>query len=493
MLTQKSSAAGLTRRPARIFGTAFKLFLAIILLNAAMAQELRAMKPGATKAAPEDKNDKNIGDKKNWDEKTASTKADGKVEGKDYGEMSKLIEAMEERIRQLEAKLAKMEAAQTTDVAAAKTSAPAVEKADDVAEIKKEVAAIQEEAKKDAGVHNFFRGVELSGLVDGYYGYNFNHPDNNFNTGRNFDFRHNSFNINYAEVVLEKKNDLKDRLGFRLDLGFGPTADWVHSVDPVGGEVVKHIQQAYLSYVAPVGSGLTVDVGKFVTPHGAEVIETKDNFNYSRSFLFAYAIPYYHTGVRAKYSFNDKASLTGFLVNGWNNFTDNNGGKTYGVSLGLTPTKRLAITENYMAGPEQPNDNKHWRHLTDTVVTYLASDKVTLMGNFDYGKETLSSGTTAYWTGFAGYLRYAFTNRLAFAPRFEIFDDHDGFTTGTAQTLKSLTLTQEVKLSNKLLTRFEFRRDMSDKDFFSKSFGRLAPHQNTLLIGLSYSFSTREQ
>src|SRR5262245_62961589 len=155
------------------------------------------MKPGATKAAPEDKNDKikndkNIGDKKIGDEKTASIKTDGKVEGKDYGEMSKLIEALEERVRQLEAKLAKMESAQTTDVAAAKTTAPAAEKADDVAEIKKEVAAIQEEAKKDAGVHNFFRGVELSGLVDGYYGYNFNHPDNNFNTGRTFDFRHYS-------------------------------------------------------------------------------------------------------------------------------------------------------------------------------------------------------------------------------------------------------------------------------------------------------------
>src|SRR6266542_322789 len=397
----------------------------------------------------------------------SENKAEGKSEAKtNSAELAKIIEALEERVRQLEAKLAKMESAQATDVAAA-GAAKTTAKADEVAEIKKEVAAIQEEAKKYASFLNFFRGVELSGLVDCYYCYNFNHPDNNFNIVRNFDFR--------------------------LDLGFGPTADWVHSVDPVGGEVVKHIQQAYLSYVAPVGSGLTVDVGKFVTPHGAEVIETKDNFNYSRSFLFAYAIPYYHTGVRAKYSFNDKASLTGFLVNGWNNFTDNNGGKTYGVSLGLTPTKRLAITQNYMAGPEQPNDNEHWRHLSDTVVTYLASDKLTLMGNFDYGKDTLSSGTTGYWTGFAGYLRYAFTNRLAFAPRFEIFDDHDGFTTGTAHTLKSLTLTQEVKLWNKLLTRFEFRRDMSDQNFFSKSFGRLVQNQNTVLIGLSYSFSTREQ
>src|SRR5262245_32009269 len=129
MLTQKSSAAGLTRLPARIFGMALTLSLVINLFNAAMGQEFRAMKPGATKAVVEDKNDKNIGDKKIGKEKSASTKADSKVEGKDYGEMSKLIEALEERVRQLEAKLAKMESAQTTDVAATKTSAPAAEKA----------------------------------------------------------------------------------------------------------------------------------------------------------------------------------------------------------------------------------------------------------------------------------------------------------------------------------------------------------------------------
>jgi len=432
-------------------------------------------------------------DKEAGKKAASENKAGNKSEAKtNPAEVAKMIEALEERVRQLEAKLAKMEAARPTDVAAAGVVNTAA-KADEVAEIKKEVAVIQEENKKNAGFLNFFRDVEMSGQVDGYYGYNFNHPDRNFNTGRNFDFNHNSFSLNYAEIVFEKKNDLKDRLGYRLDVGFGQTADWVHGADPVGGEVIKHIQQAYVSYVAPVGKGLTVDFGKFVTPHGAEVIETKDNFNYSRSFLFAYAIPYYHSGFRAKYGFNDKVALTGFLVNGWNNVVDNNGGKTYGASLALTPTKRLAVTENYMAGPEQSNDNEHWRHLTDTVVTYLASDKVTLMGNFDYGKDTLSSGTTVHWTGFAGYLRYAFTNKLAFAPRFEILDDHDGFTTGTAQTLKSLTLTQEVKLSNKLLTRFEFRRDFSDQNFFSKSFGRAVKDQNTLLIGLSYAFSTREQ
>jgi len=35
-----------------------------------------------------------------------------------------------------------------------------------------------------------------------------------------------------------------------------------------------------------------MDLGKFVTSAGAEVIEAKDNWNYSRSLLFVNAIPY---------------------------------------------------------------------------------------------------------------------------------------------------------------------------------------------------------
>ena len=61
------------------------------------------------------------------------------------------------------------------------------------------------------------------------------------------------------------------------------------------------------------------DFGKFVTPFGNEVIESKDNWNYSRSLLFSLAIPYYHQGLRATYSPNDQVTLAGYLVNGWNN------------------------------------------------------------------------------------------------------------------------------------------------------------------------------
>ena len=36
-----------------------------------------------------------------------------------------------------------------------------------------------------------------------------------------------------------------------------------------------------------------------------------------------------------------------------------------------------------------------------------------------------------FWTGVAGYIKYAFNSSSAISTRYEYYDDHDGFTTGT--------------------------------------------------------------
>jgi len=353
---------------------------------------------------------------------------------------------------------------------------------------------------KDKGILNFFREVEVSGFVDGYYSYNFNKPARHSgivadNVLRNFDTRHNQFALNLAELVLEKKPDpLNSRVGFRLDLDYGPATDLVHASEPGGSEVYKVIQQAYGSYLAPVGSGLQIDAGKFVTWNGAEVIETKDNWNYSRGLLFAWAIPYYHAGVRAKYSFNSKVSLMGAVVNGWNNVEDNNSGKTFGLSLTWAPNTKLSVIQNYTTGPEQTNDRSHFRHLLDTVVTYNVNKQWAVMGNYDYAQDTLTSGGKVHWQGVAAYLHYMPTDKLAFTPRYEWFGDYNGFATGTAQRVKEFTMTGEYKVKPTLIMRFEYRRDWSDHLFFPKSNPLiLAKSQSTVLAGLIWTFDTRDQ
>ena len=331
--------------------------------------------------------------------------------------------------------------------------------------------------------------IEITGFVDTYYSYNFNKPPGDTQL-RNFDTKHNQLSLGLIEVALEQKPTEKSRVGFRADLDFGPTTELVHLAEPGGAEIFKTFEQGYLSWLAPVGKGLQFDAGKFVTQHGAEVIEAKDNWNYSRSLLFALAIPYYHVGVRATYNVSDKVALAGYLVNGWNNAVDNNGGKTFGFQAILKPTAKLSLVQNFMTGPEQPDDTADKRFLTDTTVTFNVTPTLGLMVNYDYGRDTVA-GTRVSWQGVAAYARFQPTSNWTLSPRVEWVDDADGFMTGTSQTLKELTLTSEHKIDGGLLARFEFRRDMSDEPFFLKDDGITVKGQNTFGVGLVYAFGTR--
>src|SRR5437867_5149606 len=169
----------------------------------------------------------------------------------------------------------------------------------------------------------------FTGMIDGYYSGNFAKPPSRTNALRAFDINHNEFSLNYAELAIEQK---AEPVGFRVDLGFGDAAKVVHATEPAcqtpalsSCTFYQHLQQAYLTGTK---NKLTIDFGKFVTQHGAEVIETKDNWNYSRSLLFTWAIPFYHFGVRATATPNDKVVLMATVNNGWNDVKDNNSGKT---------------------------------------------------------------------------------------------------------------------------------------------------------------------
>ena len=326
--------------------------------------------------------------------------------------------------------------------------------------------------------------VELTSFVDTYYGYFFNKPTGNVPL-RNFDTNHNTFSLGLIEIAAEQKVTTANRLGFRLDLEAGHTADLVNAYEPGGLDFLKNVEQAYGSYL--FGSKVQVDVGKFVTSHGAEVIETKDNWNYSRSLLFALAIPYYHAGVRASVPVNDKLSFVGMVVNGWNDVVDNNSGKSWCVGATLKPSPKLTLVQNVMGGPEQKDNAHDKRFLADTVLTVNPTDKLAFMANYDYGTDTVS-GLKVKWQGLALYTRLQATPYWAITPRFEWYDDRDGFTTGLAQKVKEITVTSEQKLGGKLLTRIEYRRDFSDQPYFSKD-GVAKKSQDNITVGLVYTFT----
>jgi predicted porin len=328
--------------------------------------------------------------------------------------------------------------------------------------------------------------VEFTGFVDFYYLYNFTAQNPTF---RAFDVTHNSFSLNLAELALEKKPSEDDRAGYRLDFNYGPTATVVN-----GGGSFENIQQAYLSYLAPVGKGLQFDFGKFGTPIGAEVAETRDNWNYSRSLLYNFAEPLHHMGIRLSYPVSDQVGLSLFLVNGWNNPADNNTGKTGGASLSLKPSDSLSIVATFLGGPEQAGNNDNLRTALDAVLTYTITPQLTFMGNYDWVHEKDQAGTgtgTQALQGGAAYLKIQVNDMFAISPRFEYLSDSDGvaFTPGTGQKVKDGTLTLDIKHSDGVRLLIEYRRDFSDKDsWLKKDLVTPVNHQDTVAFGLVYAF-----
>ncbi len=355
-----------------------------------------------------------------------------------------------------------------------------------------------------AGITSVLGGVNFTGLADVYYGYNANHPAGNTVT-EPFTPYNDQFGLNLVELQLDKPVDKTSPLGFRVALGFGQAMTAINNASNLSGDTsnssTQYLKEGYLSYMAPIGKGLQLDFGKYVTPAGAEVIETNQNWDYSRGLLFYYAIPYYHFGARAKYTFNDKWSITGYATNGWNNVLAPNSGKTGGVSVAWNATKKISLTENYLTGPGGPGfvgpgfvgSNSNFNQLSDTVLTYNPTAKLSLIANVDYDYQskfgngvTFGSGKAADYAAIAAYAKYALNPKVAVAGRFEYFNDHDGLATGTAQHLNEFTGTVERRFATHLISRLEYRHDDSNKDFFQRGTPSIVKGQTTVYAGVIF-------
>jgi len=328
--------------------------------------------------------------------------------------------------------------------------------------------------------------LQISGSVDVNYNYNFNTPASMVNGYRNFDVKENQFNINLAKITLQKN---ASPVGFRIDVGYGQAMDLVNSNANLGSQPsLRNIEQAYITAVVPIGSGLTINAGKMSTHMGGEVIESAANINYSRSLLFTLAIPYDHLGVCANYAFSSQFNATVYVYNGWNNVDENNTDKTLGAEINWSPSAKFSFIENYIGGPEETKSTSQ-RHVFDTVINWQTTDALFLTINADYGQESLNGGGLAVWKGVALTGKYSLSDKTTIAARGEYYNDQSGFTSGTEQALKEVTLTYEYKFTNSLLTRIEYREDFSDQNTFEDSTGTFTKNsQSTILLGAIYSF-----
>jgi hypothetical protein len=342
--------------------------------------------------------------------------------------------------------------------------------------------------------------MDISGFIDGYYSFNVNRPNttdgfDQLNQLYNFNDKTDQFELSAAKLTL---NHDPDPVGAHVDFIYGRTNTLINSApsnSTPGADQLNYLEQAFLSLKPLKAKGFELDFGKFVTSAGAEVIEAKDNWNYSRSLLFVNAIPYWHFGARASLPVSKTETIGVQLVNGWNNVSKTNGGVT-GAFTSAYVKPKYTWNVNYYVGPENANTTNGIRNLIDTTLLFTPPGKFNAYINYDYAQNRdaiQAQGDTKLntWQGAALAVHEQATAKSALAGRFEYFDDPDGFQTGTAQHLYEFTATYEYKWVEGLLTRVEYRGDFSNVQYFHKLANQTTDQQSTLTVAFIAFFGPK--
>ncbi len=347
-------------------------------------------------------------------------------------------------------------------------------------------------------------GIDVHGYVDGSYtalSGNGKFIGGAFNN-RVFDYERNSFNLQAIDLTVSSLP--VEGFGGLVNLTAGKDADIIAAygtIDSAKGPAAGvnktfDMTQAYFHYAS---GPLMLIAGKYVTLAGAEVIRSPSNTNFSRSILFGYAIPFSHTGVRGYYKVNDMLTLIAGVNNGWDNLKDTNASKTFELGASLAPSKSFSIAAQGYSGEEQLTNYPlstagGTRNLLDIVATFIATDQLTLMLNYDSASQqnaTLINGSTgtAKWDGWAGYANYQINDMWRLSLRGEIFNDKDGYRTvvepgkTSGQKWKEVTATVAYLPTKNVELRGEIRGDRSDQAVFLATDG-ITPKDSQSSLGL---------
>ena len=345
-------------------------------------------------------------------------------------------------------------------------------------------------------------GLNFGGYLDTSYTWSSNHPKSPTDISqRYFDKDHNKIVFNDFHLFVEKPE--KDwGVGFRVSGDFGRSGELLREATLWGKAFHKEpsaeLREAYLTTTIPVGEGIGIKGGLFVTTLGTEILYNPGayNDNISRSFLFNWSIPLRHLGVLANYQAHKMVNVNFGVVTGWDDPHDNNHQPSFMGGFTLTPTDSVTLATNLIYGAEQRNGAPK-RFAISNVLTLKPIDPLALYIEYTYGHEgsATPSGRDGVWQGLAGIASYNWTDRFNTALRMEVFSDRDGvrlvgepFGTHKDAALGEATLTGSYKFTKMLMGRTEVRQDWSDRKMFKRGASAADSNQTTLAMQLIYTY-----
>ena len=343
--------------------------------------------------------------------------------------------------------------------------------------------------------------INVFGYVEGSYTKNLNGGQpvpgsDRFNGGRLFDLETDDPTLNQAALTIERtvayRNAKAWDVGFRVDTVYGSDARFIHSngmdfyndttpfVD-FGPDEQFDVNQAYVDVAAPVGNGLRLRLGKFAY---FKTIDPNVSPFYSRSFSYnPGALPFTLTGALASYAVDEKLTVEGGVVRGWDqSLKDNNGSVSFVAGALYQFDPKTIVYAKAITGPELDDNTGSFRTVVDVVVGYKLTDDLNLFVDALYGQggqpgvDAAGAAVTigdARWYGAAFYALYKVNDVVSINGRLEWYRDEDAATLGgPAATFYAATLGVTVTPFAKdpwaggIKIRPEIRYDYSTKGTF---------------------------
>jgi Putative beta-barrel porin-2, OmpL-like. bbp2 len=332
--------------------------------------------------------------------------------------------------------------------------------------------------------------ITFSGMVDTYYGFDFNEPKGSDRPYFVSSARHNEINVNLAYLGIHYRNE-KVRARFVPGFGTYMNANYASETGSL-----RNLVEANAGVRISKSRDIWIDAGVIGSPYTNESAISKDHLMYSRSFAPEY-VPYYLTGV--KLSAPLSKSLTGYLyiLNGWQNITDTNTPLSIGTQLEYRPGKRTLINFNTYVGDESSPSNPDFgmRYFGDLYLIFNPEGKFSmtsciyggLQQRFIAGSSDMQAWWQVNWIG-----RYSFSNSFSISGRIEVFNDpHEimirSITSEKVSTIGSSSIGLNYKVNSNALFRIEHRNFLSDKNIYTLN-NFESNFSNLLLTSLSVWF-----
>jgi hypothetical protein len=357
-----------------------------------------------------------------------------------------------------------------------------------------------------SSVGDFFNQVDVSGVAAASYNHRIIQPDTTMNAGF---FKHpnaNTFQVDQVWLTIDKAPTEESRGGFHAEYIAGTSA----GAQGAATDDEPFLYTAYVSYLAPIGSGIQVDMGKLATPLGAEVIQTNMNFFVTQGLVFGLQ-PVTHTGISFSTEVTDGIGVIFGVVNGLYSDTavEYDDDKAYygqvsfsadsfGLNVGaIWGDDNTTSCVGAMMGKTECETS-----VVDVVLTVDPTDNLSLWANFDW-KHTNGSDTDVFDPlspasgsingdafGIAVAGRLAIIEGMGIATRLEYLATEDSLngTMRDAETM-SLTGTLDKTLAEDLVGRLELRWDtILDDNNNGATFADMKNDQLVVLAQMYYAF-----